>query len=100
MTAIGPNYFGCSRHRERSTCTNGRRIGKDLIEGQVLKQLAKHVLNPEALKAAAEDYRKGAAEANRVAGKRIADLRRACPKRGGEVRVDLTGRLRDLLEVA
>ena len=44
-----PGRYGCSAHREKGTCTNGRQIAADTLEARILSGLKDNLLHPRFL---------------------------------------------------
>ena len=55
---IGPNRWGCSRHREggAGACENNRTISTAKMEGRVLSGLSQHMLAPELVEIYVREY--------------------------------------------
>jgi len=52
------DFVGCSHHSNNGTCTNNRQVAMVEIERRVLAALQQHLLAPEVVKAAVEEYRR------------------------------------------
>ncbi len=55
-TVINRDRWGCSRHREKGTCGNIRRIATNVLEDRVLSGLKRQLLAPEAISAMVKSY--------------------------------------------
>ncbi len=67
----GQDRYGCSRHAMNGTCSNGRGIGRAVIEERVLAGLRDRLMEPEAV---AEAMRAWAEETNRLNRERRASV--------------------------
>lgn len=83
-TIIGRDRLGCSNHREKSVCTNNKRIGRAELEQRVLRALQTRLAAPELIELAMRSYyderRRLAAENRSQRGdkqKRLAEVERA-----------------------
>ena len=75
MTLNGGKY-ACSAARERGTCRNTKIIAATTVERRVLAGLKKHLVSPEAIAVALDQYRAAAAEQARVVARDRAPLER------------------------
>lgn len=64
---VAKDRYGCSHHRDRGTCSNGHTIKAVEIEERVLTAVREHLLSPEAVKVAVEQFQRRAREAARDA---------------------------------
>ncbi|WP_443019992.1 recombinase family protein [Sphingobium sp. JAI105] len=53
---ISSGRWGCMRHRESGSCTNGRRIGTDRLEQRVFTGLQAQLLAPDVISAVVKRY--------------------------------------------
>lgn len=78
-TVTGPNRLGCSAHREKGTCKNGRTVRIDALEDHVFDGLKKQLMKPERMEemvrqvhAKIKDHSKRAASRSREINKALA----------------------------
>lgn len=76
-TVISKDRWGCSRHREKGTCDNVRRVGTEVLEQRVLAGLQAKLLAPEVLSAVVKAYHETRAQkrAQMAKGLRAAEQR-------------------------
>lgn len=63
FTVLGEGRIGCSNHRERASCTNGKKLSAERIENAVLEGLKVHLLTPDMIKTFIDYVRRDLAEA-------------------------------------
>ncbi len=49
FSIVRPGKYGCSAHREKGTCENGRQIARDVLERRVLAGIKERLLHPDFL---------------------------------------------------
>ena len=49
FSIVRPGKYGCSAHREKGTCENGRQIARDVLERRVLAGIKERLLNSDFL---------------------------------------------------
>ena len=75
-TIRGPDRWGCSRHKQKGTCKNGRTITTSQFEARVLSGLEQNLLAPELVEEFVSEYRAAAAELAKSASREEAVLER------------------------
>ena len=47
MVQVGPNYFGCSAHRNKGTCRNSRAVRQDRLETSIIEGLKSRLMTDD-----------------------------------------------------
>ena len=90
MTVQGGERYGCSAHRERGTCSNGKTIKVASVDERVLQGVRDHLMQPQVIEHAMRAYQEEVTAGNEQAIRRKSSVERSLN--------DVEGRLERLLD--